>query len=148
MFGVPVEMSARFRAPAGCDCHCGEYRQFVRGTFTKDGVNVPSSVCSGPLDPQIFREDCTKDAAFPGGERKYGYHSIPWSGASTFSDPDQATGCSFEGKDTPGFPVGSGAPHHYEIHLDFQSKLVDACNNDRVLVQRNWGVDGDGIGQG
>ena len=65
-----------------------------------------------------------------------------------FSKPDQATGCQFNGTDFPGWKLGSGAAHHFEVHLDFQSKLVDACNKDAVLAQANWGLDGDGIGQG
>lgn len=150
MFGAPVTMVAQFKAPEGCDCHCGEYRQFVRGFFKQDGVDVTAKepFCSGPMSPTVFLEDCSPNSALPGGQQKYGYRSLPWSTASMFSKPDQATGCQFNGTDFPGWKLGSGAAHHFEVHLDFQSKLVDACNKDAVLAQANWGLDGDGIGQG
>ena len=70
----------------------------------------------------------------------------PLPGISMYSDPDQETGCRFEGSDFPG-AVDVEKPVFVEMHLDFQSQLVDTCRGDAVLAQSVWGVDGEGIVQ-
>ena len=74
-----------------CNSPCGEYRQYVRGSFTRNGSSVAHALCSHNLDPNTFYEDC---ANIGGTEYKYGYHSIPF-GTSRFINSDQATGIRF-----------------------------------------------------
>jgi hypothetical protein len=119
-----------------CSCSCGEYRQYVRGTFTKNGSNVTHALCGTNLDPTTFQEDC---ARIGGTDYKYGYRSIPFA-TSKFTQPDQATGCRFEGFDAPGITGSSGDT--LAVNLDFQASLIDTCNGYTNLTNASWSVSG------
>jgi hypothetical protein len=146
-FGVPVSIVAQFSVPLPilCDCGCGEYRQFVRGSIRVGGREA-ATTCSGPMDPKNFVEDCATGAPVPGGKVIMGHRDTPLPQISVYTDPDQATGCRFVGDDFPGV-VDVQKAEFVEMHLDFQSKLVDTCHGDAVLAQSAWGVDGEGIVQ-
>jgi hypothetical protein len=56
-----------------CLCRCGEYRQYVRGTYTENGRPVTQPLGPGrDLDPNTFHED-----GDPSLGTAYGYHSGP-----------------------------------------------------------------------
>lgn len=136
--GAPFDMIADFTTtPPPCTCACGEYRQYVRGTFKKNGAVVTHTLCGTTLSPTSFQEDC---AVSGGRNLKYGYHSIPFA-TSNFSQPDQATGCHFDGFDYPGIKGATG--DNLEIDLDFQASLVDVCNG-ATLKTAEWSVAGAG----
>jgi hypothetical protein len=141
-FGAPFRMTAEFTTPVPCSCVSGEYRQFVRGWAKHNGTAVVHPLCGSNMSATTWQEDCKRSG---GRDLKYGYHSIPF-GTSTFSNPDQATGCDFNGFDYPGFPLGSLATgDRLELHLEFQGKLVDASDRDRVLRTSDWSVEGSGV---
>jgi len=134
-------MTAAFNTPIPCNCTCGEHRQFVCRYFTHNGTALTQNLCSNTLDPSTWHEDWTTSG---GKNLKYGYHSIAF-GTIDCSDLDQATGCTYTGFDFPGFRTASLASGDMlEINLDFQGKLVDACDSDRVLRSSAWSVAGSG----
>jgi hypothetical protein len=136
---VPFDMNAEFTLPIPCSGVCGEYRQFVRGSFSVNGTNLTHALCSNNLSPTTWYEDC---ATIGGTNYKYGYHTIPFPN-SRFSNPDQATGTTFKGHDSPGLSGTTG--DRLAIHLEFKGILVDACDSDAPLVTKTWKVDGTGV---
>jgi hypothetical protein len=140
-FGARFNMKADFDTPIPCTCVCGEYRQFVRGYAKSNGTSVVHRLCSNTMSPTIWYEDCLTSG---GTNLKYGYHSIAFA-TSKFTNPDQATGCTFEGFDYPGFPLsGVSSGDKLEMHLEFIGKLVDACDSDKELTSSSWTVEGSG----
>jgi hypothetical protein len=118
-----------------CSCKCGEYRQFVRGTFTRNGSPITHPLCGTNLDPTSFQEDC---ALIGGTNYKYGYRSQRF-GSSVFTSPDQITGCVFNGSDFP--RIGGSSGDNLAINLDFMGNLVDTCRNT-ILASSSWSVVG------
>ncbi|KUL27662.1 hypothetical protein [Chlorobium limicola] len=118
-------------SPAG-----GEYRQYVRGSFTLNGRPDPHRLCGQNLSQTTFHEDCTN---IGGTIYKYGYRSIRFD-TSYFDNPDQENGSSFHGWDRPGISGSSGET--LMINLDFRGELVDICNNEQVLDSAEWSVFG------
>ena len=113
---------AYFKHNACCDC-C-EFRQYVRGFFELNGTVVP-----GPFPGFNFRfwqED--QDAA--GG--MYGHRDRPGEDGDRYV-PDQADGCIYLGRDTPGF-YGLSSGDDYSILLEFADVIIDTCNNDDVVA--------------
>jgi hypothetical protein len=135
--GVPFDMVGDFTGvPAECSCSCGEYRQYVRGEFTKNGTTLTHALCSNTLDPTTYHEDC---ATVSGTDYKYGYRSIVFTN-SFFDNPDQSEGCTFHGHDNPGIRGSSG--DEITLNLDFRGELVDVCNSSAVLQTAEWSVAG------
>lgn len=134
--GVSFDMDADFTADdPSCGCSCGEYRQYVRGKFTSNGSTVTHSLCGTSLHETTFQEDC---GVFGGTNLKYGYRSIPFSN-SRFTNPDQSTGCTFNGHDEPGIRGSSGDT--LGVMLDFRGELIDACDGT-VYETAEWSVGG------
>jgi len=134
--GASFNMIGTFTAPVPCVCSAGEYRQYVRGTFTKNGANVIHALCGTNLHPTNYQEDC---GVVGGKNYKYGYRSIPFA-TSNFTDPDQATGCKFEGFDHPGIRGSSGET--LSVNLDFLGALIDTSSSNAVLAASAWSVVG------
>lgn len=134
--GASFSMVGDFTPSIPCTCSCGEYRQYVRGSFTRNGSPVTHALCGTNLDPRTYQEDC---GIFGGRTYKYGYRSNPFA-TSKFTGPDQATGCRFEGSDAPGITGSSG--DRLAVNLDFTGALVDTCNGNRVLASSAWTVSG------
>jgi hypothetical protein len=135
--GAPFYMIARFTPnQSSCDCSCGEYRQYVRGVYKKNGSVVPPRPPCG-VHATNLQEDCS--AAF----RRisfYGYRAQPYQ-TSRFTMWTQAAGCRFEGYDHPGISGGASGDV-LEVNLDFQGVLVDTCNSDAILAEAEWSVAG------
>jgi hypothetical protein len=135
--GASFDMLADF-SPINIPCSCspGEYRQFVSGTFTRNGSPVTHPLCGTNLHPTTPQEDC---ARVGGTDYKYGYRSIPF-GNSRFTNPDQASGCRFEGHDEPGITGSSGDT--LALQLDFSAELVDTLRGIGGLQTAQWSVAG------
>jgi hypothetical protein len=135
--GAPFDMIGNFSATRiPCSCACGEYRQYVRGYFKSNGTTVTHHLCGTDLDPTNYQEDC---ARIGGRDYKYGYRSNAFA-TSNFVNPDQATGCRFEGHDNPGITGSSG--DSLEVNLDFIGTLVDTCDGNVVRASSSWSVKG------
>jgi hypothetical protein len=119
----------------GCTCSCGEYRQYVRGYFNVNGTDWPHDLCGTPLSRTSFNEDCKRSG---GVDYKYGYRANRFA-TSYFDNPDQLTGCRFNGFDFPGFTGASGDV--IEVNLDFMGSLVDVCSN-ATIAGSDWSVVG------
>jgi hypothetical protein len=138
-FGAPFVMNADFSNPIPCNGVCGEYRQFVSGFFSLNGTDVVHALCGNSLSRTTEHEDCLTSG---GTTLKYGYHSIAFTN-SQFSNPDQATGSSFRGRDAPGFRLASlSSGDVLNFSLSFRGVLVDACDSDRALSTSSWTAGG------
>jgi hypothetical protein len=135
--GATFNMIGNFSPTSkSCSCSCGEYRQYIRGSFTKNGRPVVHALCGGNLEQKVFNEDCVIQG---GTNYRYGYRSLSFA-TSKFTHLDQATGCRFEGFDAPGITGASG--ERLAVNLDFQGALVDTCNGNKVLASSSWSVSG------
>jgi hypothetical protein len=135
--GATFDMHGNFSATRiPCSCSCGEYRQYVRGYFKKNGSTVTHHLCGTDLDATNYQEDCV---SIGGKDYKYGYRSNAFA-TSNFVNPDQATGCRFEGHDYPGIRGSSG--DSLEVNLDFIGILIDTCDGNVTRAASNWSVQG------
>ncbi len=108
--------------PTTCECRCGEYRQFVKGHFTVNGVTLTKPLFGGAnLEDTVYHEDGD------GTWRRYGHRFEAGFGTDVFNNPDRATGCSYRGRDQPGVsgPVGTVV----DLSLTFKGQTFDGCNN-------------------
>lgn len=133
---APFVMRATFDTPIPCTCANGEYRQYVRGTFTAGGATVTHMLGPGrPMSATVFQED-----GDVGAGTVYGHRAIP--GTKSRFRPDQATGCQFEGEDEPGISAPSGTA--VTMNLDFRGDLIDTSDANRVVTTASWSVAGSG----
>lgn len=133
--GAAFTMTGNFSPVIPCNCSCGEYRQFVKGSFTVNGNPHVHSLGGGRnLDPNTFQED-----GDVGAGTVYGHRAVPGT-KSKFTRPDQLTGCRFEGADEPGISAPSGT--RLAMDLSFIGKLIDTCRGDQELASSTWNVAG------
>jgi hypothetical protein len=118
-----------------CSCSCGEYRQYIRGEYKRNGATVVHRLCGTDISPTIFQEDCGRIGT---SDYAYGYRSQRFVN-STFTRPDQNSGCRFEGADSPGITGTAG--DNLEVNLDFKGYLIDTCNVT-ILATADWTVAG------
>jgi hypothetical protein len=124
--GATFNMVGDFDSPLPCNCTRGEYRQYVRGTFTSAGTPVTHHMGPGvTLHPTNFQLDGNSTTANYFGRRDY---------RTSYShfEPDQAGGCQFQGQDIPGISGASGTA--LTVNLDFQGKLIDTGNSNHTLA--------------
>ncbi|MFZ5623305.1 MAG: hypothetical protein ACOY71_02585 [Gemmatimonadota bacterium] len=132
--GADFDMIAGVGPVIPCNCSCGEYRQYVRGTFTVNGKNHAHSLGGGRnLDPTTYQEDGNVAAGTVYGHRRV-------RGTKSVFKPDQAGGCQFQGSDQPGISAGSGTK--LEMDLEFVGNLIDTCAGSAVLETSSWSVVG------
>ncbi len=130
----PFQIRADFTRPIPCNCSCGEYRQYVRGTFTANGRPVTHRLGPGRvLHPTNFQEDGDVSLG-----TVYGHRSV--RGTKSRFTPDQAGGCRFEGEDEPGISSSSGT--RVAMNLGFRGDLIDTCRGNAVLTSSSWSVVG------
>jgi hypothetical protein len=135
--GASFDMTGKFNATViPCNCSCGEYRQYVRGYFKNNGTAVSHDLCANKLDPTTWHEDC---ATIGGTDYKYGYRAQAFA-TSKFTEPDQAGGCKFLGKDYP--RLGGSTGDKLEVNLEFKGELIDTCNGNKSLASSTWKVVG------
>jgi len=131
------EVHARL-IPAGAteSCTPGQYRQFVKGEFRKDGVPQEHGLDSGPMERDKYREDIIE-------RKRYGYRGSPFGATSayftdkTFSVTDTQKGCFYKNWDQP----SSGNAEDDEIDLQFRGHLINT-QDDSILAERQWSVYG------
>lgn len=134
---------------AGCVCSCGEYRQFVRGTFAANGTTVvhllPNPAGGAPVKmlPRPAAGDASDNfiedglVSPPAGANVYYGHRSEGSTDSTdMYLPDRATGCQYRGTDFPG--LASVAGTNVSVDLDFRGQAVDTCNGTATVQQNEW----------
>lgn len=130
-------IAATFSAPDSCTCANGEYRQYIRGEMTQDGVTNDVWLTSDTLlEKARWREDGNKDGF------RYGHRqdpSLPWNEYV----PDHQTGCKFVGRDEPGLIATSG--RLLSIDLDFRGDLIDTGRTNWVLASTKWRVSGSAL---
>ncbi|NUL82302.1 MAG: hypothetical protein HUU60_06215 [Armatimonadetes bacterium] len=118
-------------------CECCEYRQYVKGFFKFNGVNLVHRLCGENLDENNYRED-----GFEQGTdcHRYGYRADAWGQASNdiYQAPNRATGCEYRGFDFPGITANAG--NTYEVNLSFRGEIVDVCNGNKVVRTTTWTV--------
>jgi hypothetical protein len=131
--GERFDIRARFSDDPPDQCRCCEYRQYVRGTMTIDGAAIPHHLQSGPLDPEIFREDCDPRSAHP----CYGHRDTPGDDNDAYS-PDQEAGCRYLGSDFPSIAGRLGA--RFSIDLEYRGEIIDRCRGDAIVDVRTWTV--------
>jgi hypothetical protein len=130
----PFVVRATFSNPIPCNCSNGEYRQYLRGTFTAGGSPVTHMLGPGrPLSAKTFQEDGDVAAG-----TVYGHRSV--LGTKSRFKPTQATGCQFEGEDEPGISAASGTA--VTMNLDFRGDLIDTSAANRVVTTASWSVVG------
>jgi hypothetical protein len=117
----------------GCKCACCEYRQYVRGSFKRNGQKVDLLLPSGYLSPTDFKEDGLVGA--PYGPH-YG-HRDEIGASDDWYIPARPDGCEYQGHDFPG--IGGAPGDTFDIDLEFQGEIVDVCNNI-VLKSMTWTV--------
>jgi hypothetical protein len=116
-----------------CLCECCEYRQFVRGTFRDAaGDSIPFLLPDGPFDPVAFREDCVINQFGPGKHGCFGHHDTSTAG-DTYSSPDNAVGCNYDGRNT----TRCGATE--VLHAEYIGLIIDRCRQ-KVVASRAWTV--------
>jgi len=137
-FAAPFRMEASF-APSGegCDCHWGEYRQYVKGYLKTNGATYVHQLHARTLDSS-YQEDYWNQG---GTWYHYGYRNQRF-GTSYFDNPDQATGCDFHGYDLPRISGSSGDT--LEINLGFKGQLIDTRDPAHPLASQEWTVSGTG----
>jgi hypothetical protein len=134
--GAAFTMVGEFVPRIPCNCSCGEYRQYVRGTFTADGKTVTHSLGGGRnLHATTFQEDGDVAAG-----TVYGHRAVRGT-KSKFKNPDQATGCTFEGADEPGI-ASTKSGTVLAMDLDFKGDLIDTCHSDKIIATSSWKVEG------
>jgi hemopexin len=135
-------------------CGCAEYRQFVRGAHTINGVPVRAPLGRTSFDTDIllqprpapgatddgFREDGSLiGTLIPGINLHYGYRGGGSTDSSdVYSGPDRRTGCDYQGSDAPATAGVSG--DHVTLDLDFRGVVIDRLADEEVLVERTWTV--------
>jgi hypothetical protein len=154
VLGLPFDMHVAFENTGdGCDCNCGEYRQYVRGYFRQNGKPVPHTLSGGKnLSRSDFQEDVILNVGHPYGHR---YRARLWDsttgryygttygsvGDAFTSDNknkiDRENGCYYNGVDFPQIELG-GPGEKVEIYLEFEGGPYDDCNKKRVGTWQSW----------
>lgn len=149
---APTVDGARFSAPFGCtatftndsgpSCADGEYRQFVRGLFSVNGMVLAHYLCRAGgtvMSSEVFAED----GCPPPGCTSYGHRACTGSPFDAYSAPDRATGSHYASSDSPGFSnVTPGMT--YTIELSFQASLIDVSSSV-PLATADWTIVGQTV---
>ena len=116
----------------------GEYRQYVKGVFRKNGAVQKHKLAGGKMSETEWMEDII-------GRDKYGYRNRGASRApyGFFDD----VGCTIINKENGRFFRSYDTPRALvddtEMDLHFLGKLVDVHNNNAMLAERHWHVKGE-----
>jgi hypothetical protein len=133
-------------------CGCAEYRQFVRGSFIRNGKRSefplpnPAGGDSVPLLPRPvpgaaddnFREDGNEN----NGILFYGHRDAP-ADRTTLYRADQRSGCRFEGIDSP--LLNGDLGDRLEVDLDFRGVIIDVAAGGEIIAEKRWCVFCSGV---
>lgn len=152
-FNEEFDMNIDFDPNAGypATCAVGEYRQYVRGEFRKNGVvktHLLADPAGGPAPAMLprppagaagdnFQQDGLDDSGPPRRLLFYGHRMGPPFGTDVWL-PDRETGCQYRGHDRPGW--GGATGDVISVILDFRGNAVDAASADEVLDSASWTV--------
>jgi hypothetical protein len=129
-------------------CGCAEYRQFVRGTIRVNGnpISMPLPNPAGGPNLEILPrptpgapdDNFREDGDISGVVKFYGHRADAPDPKGTYSNPDQRSGCKYEGIDSPLFfgLVGQAV----EIDLDFRGVIIDVCAGNETLMMEEWNI--------
>jgi len=129
-------------SPDPVACAVGEYRQQVRGAFTRLGVDQlfqlanPSGGAPRAFHRTEFREDGI--VAPPAGVTTFYGHRNDAAGNADANDqylPDRLTGCQYRGLDTPGLPNIAGRG----LTAEFMGEAMDRGTAES-LQSATWTV--------
>jgi hypothetical protein len=119
----------------GCDCRCGEYRQYVKGHIRINGQKQAKRLWGGAnLEENVYHEDAEDNVP-------YGHRSESQTRIDKFN-PERATGCSYQGKDQPGLAAPSGTA--LDMLLNFKGQTYDVCTNTFGAIHE-WRSEFDGV---
>jgi hypothetical protein len=153
-FFESFEMNIDFDGAAAypTTCAVGEYRQYVRGEFRKNGVvktHLLADPGGGPAPAMLpipaagaagdnFLEDGLDAAGPPRRLHFYGHRAFGAAFATDGWVPDRETGCQYRGQDRPGW--GGATGDVISVRLDFRGNAIDAASGGEVLDTANWSV--------
>jgi Hemopexin len=134
-------------------CGCAEYRQFVRGTMTINGAPVDRPLPDPAGGPPIkllprpapgspddnFREDGDTRGPVP----HYGHRNAGADPKGIYDQPDQRSGCRYQGIDSP--LVSGIVGNAVVLDLDFRGMIVDVSADNEVLVEKTWSISCSGV---
>jgi hypothetical protein len=132
-FNAPFNNSATFSG----DTHLGEYRQYVKGTFSVNGSTLAHLLCGTTY---MSAANYLEDGCPPNVCTAYGYRSCPQHPYNQFLPLPRSTGAQFAMYDAPGLSnVTAGST--YAINLSFRGQLINTSTR-AVLVTNDWTAQG------
>jgi peptide/nickel transport system substrate-binding protein len=130
-------MNVTFNDRSKCRSSSCEFRQYIRGTYTHDGILAIHQLPDGPLDPLIWQEDGIPHH-FPDGHHMfYGHRDNPDTRTDTY-EPDRATGHEYRGSDSPMMSHPDPAVVMV-MNLEFRGKIIDVSSG-KVVRTTTWKV--------
>lgn len=132
-------VEARFDYGVPCGCRMGQYRQYIKGEYIKNGKRIPLPLGNGQiLSKDKFQEDCTRENGC------YGHRKAIWRNWDGYYDrrgkADQSEGCIYKMGDVPhGIDLKSG--DEFSMRLDFLGTLMDYSNATEI-TRKEWTVAG------
>lgn len=145
-YEAPFNVYATFEPEQGeVGCANVMYRQYIRGTFSINGINLQHYLCegSGVVMGDVYQEDgCPPQGGDCSDCTAYGYRECDMVNDG-YNDPDQLTGAKYWMYDAPGFPELE-PDTTYALNLEFLGQIVDFTNPlaPIVLEAREWEVVG------
>jgi hypothetical protein len=140
-FGKSFKMEAKFKGK----CECCEYRQHVKGELKRGGRAVEFPLGPGDkLEKDTYHEDCVRREPTADYNRCYGHRADRGNDITktfdTYKNPaTRATGCDYEGTDTPG--ISRTAPgQKVRINVTFKGEIIDVCDGNKVKKSNTWTV--------
>jgi hypothetical protein len=157
IFGREFSMRAQFE-PAGAegDCLEGEYRQFVKAEWKRNGKLQDPGRGQPPEATERFCEDRFRYTSKDGKGVKtgrYGHRvdAIRNPLGNSVYGPHPVNGCWYYGSDYPHMPA-THAGEELELRNDFVGQLIDKCRTpwpprdtpytQGVLAESRWSVEG------
>jgi hypothetical protein len=126
---LKFDIDITFRSDPPYACYCCRYIQWLRGTATYNGNQIPE--VTG--DPPDFK-GTPLDGEYHVDNSTYTDDSNlrPTGSPYNDSDPDP---CRFHFTDTPGFANGGViAGTSISLTFDFIGRVIDTCNNNVVVA--------------
>ncbi|HVS95056.1 MAG TPA: peptidoglycan-binding domain-containing protein [Puia sp.] len=145
---IKADVNVDIHFDAHCDCSTLQYRQFVSGTVTKNGVNINHWLNQSPGGrlPAMggWREDGNNSQ--PAGA-PYGHRNLPPNVGDVvdqYSDPDgtlnMRSGCMYENSDSVGIEEGDGvAGDNFVLDIRF---IGEIRKNGKPIEKKFWAVRG------
>jgi hypothetical protein len=137
----PFEVTALFMPKVGQPKNRGEYRQYVRGYFRRNGVEVAHPLPFNKVLSNEFQLDGPADSVGYYGQRKSGLGRCNAYGVElkNITRSPHYNGAYFYCSDTPYITGATGDV--IEMHLEFKGCLVDLDNPDAAEA-RFWTIEG------